>query len=440
MNSFKVFILVLGLSAVLNAQPEEYVLGPEYPQPGEAPPPPPEVEKVLPRLGAQSTYHSGYVIITGGLAYLPSNWPSDFNRIDSLHQNHAVAEVSAYVPFGDFVFNNDVPHADMHFPRAFHIAQNVDYMYSQIFVWGGGSDIIEKYDLISNAWEDVLPVGGDEPPVGRFGAASVSAYTDIFIFGGVQANGIAPTTLNIYDVATNQWRSHEPEITPQARYGASLNFVEGFLILFGGSDVETSTPLNDLWVFDLSSKEWTRANGTEEFDEARSFHGAVLHNEKLVIFLGESESYRDIIEFDFITGNWSTIHRNRNAAVPAIPTGFSYTSLQIVGDNSVLVFAGVRDTKSPVDMYSLQSEIWVLNLDTYKWSRVACYPSFVFDNYPNVCVAPSTDNCELCETCADYSEQRRTYIGKLKNKALLRDYSGILRQCPAVWKQTPLVI
>lgn len=427
-----VVVLLIGSSF---GQWEQPLLGPEYPQP-EQPIKIPKVESVLPRLGASAACSNSYSYVTGGLAFLPSNWPQSFNQISQLTKEHAVSELNVYnSETNQFELNSEgVHYPSMSNKRAFHISAAFE---NAIYVWGGGSDIVEKYDIVSGQWSDVFVSGW--APEATYGAGAEASNNQIFVFGGRTESGDLSNELASFDIDSEKWIKHEPSTLdePTGRYGASLNVYGQFIYVYGGVD-STGKTTSDLWAFDISSKVWTQmniySNETEEADNkiSRAFHASIIVEGFLVVYLGEntqSEDYFPIIAYDIAEDSWMPVgDAQKSRKIPPVKSGFAYCAGTI--------FGGVRNTGSPLDTYSLNAEVWSINDDQSSFQRKRCYPGFVWDDILNVCAQPADEQCQLCETCNDLSSHQRSYIQKLKNKALQKDYSGLLRQCPAIWRRT----
>jgi len=403
----------------------------------------PDVTSVLPRLGASSVSlkvdEEWRVYTTGGWAYLPSQWPAAFADCEALTETHAITEVTVYFPeTNQWKYSHEGVWGDLNNARAFHIVETFN---GSIFVWGGGSEILEVSSGDCTHWEEIS-VRGPEPNA-RFAASSEVVDTTLYIFGGVENDGVAPEDFIAFDFETNEWFTVNVTSmeTPPPRYGASLDHYEGVLVLYGGTDVTTGLPFNDLWFFSLDSREWYYYNASEFEVAGSTFHGSAVFENELFIFLGEGGVFwRDIWVFNFETGNWSISEKLNNVAVPPVRSGFSYALVGEAGAERVIVLGGVRDTKALVDTYALQAEAWSVDLYDLKWTRESCYPSYVFDEHAYVCVHPTEDDCESCESCTDMAPHRLQYVSKLKNKILNKDWTGVLRQCPAYWTKSELVL
>ncbi|MGV3505490.1 MAG: Kelch repeat-containing protein [Adhaeribacter sp.] len=220
-----------------------------------------------------------------------------------------------------------------------------------------------EYDPVTNNWRwltgakmygqpDVYGTQGlaapGNTPGARQGAASWQQNGKFYIFGGeAETYSTYYNDLWEYDPAVNTWTWIKGSSSanqggsygtqgvadganaPGARYYAQTWENNGQLYLFGGigNAAATTGNLNDLWVFDLTTKNWTWLKGSNAAGEAgvygtrgtadaANIPGARANtfgwtqDGKLYLFGGEEEYYSgkkkfgDLWEFDPATGNW----------------------------------------------------------------------------------------------------------------------------------------
>lgn len=449
------FVAVIGVFAQNYGSNMAERLGPEYPQPNVASPVP-SVDEVLPRLGAAAVDVAGKTYLTGGLAYLPNNWPAAFSNIDSLTQQHAVNEVNLYsVQTNRFQYTPASENGMTH-KRAFHIIQKIDE--ESFMVWGGGSSVVEGFHTSLGSFVEV-PVTGYQP-TSTYGASSALEYYDevVVVFGGQDASGTLSNDLNIFDPYVGEWYKIDIPAgadIPSPRYGASFSYFSqddstSIFVLYGGITDDGSIS-DEVWVLDLFAETWTQVNYdsykinnlvdfdmlTDDGSATRAFHRVLVFPQLLVVMLGESEGNAKFVlmYIDLSSGNSYSlaVEESSNNVYPPFMSGFASAYSDAAAQ--ITFFAGVRDTNSFIDTRSLNGEVYMFDVlsliygDFAGIQRVSCYPGFVFDDIINVCVQPTEEKCNMCDTCTDLSIHKKQYINKLKNKAIQRDYTGILRKC-----------
>ncbi|BAM80407.1 similar to hedgehog protein [Cyanidioschyzon merolae strain 10D] len=201
--------------------------------------------------------------------------------------------------------------------------------YGNLWLYGGwnfnsGYSDMWMYNVSSGEWTwvqgsnktNVSPTYGprgnsssSNTPGARYKTAAWVGLDDQFyLFGGSGANGSSYGDLWQYNPANNEWswvggsqepdpsgsygtfRQASPSNYPAGRYGAtSWRDLDGNFWLFGG-DGEIVRPgglLNDLWLYNVSSKEWTWMSG----DEKIGLNGAV-YGEKGVPSSSNTPGYR----------------------------------------------------------------------------------------------------------------------------------------------------
>lgn len=408
-------------------------LGPEYPQPG-TPVVIPKVEEVLPRLGAVAVSIDEVSYIFGGLAYLPNNWPAAFSNIHSLAQEYAVSELNAFDHFGNkFIYQSADGFEGMSNKRAFPIAERISA--TEFIVWGGGSENIEKFSSTSGKFVDVEVTGNE--PESTYGAASAFDLDEnVVVFGGMKADGDLSNEINVFNVLTSTWTAYNPSVAPSARYGSSLTFIgNNTFFLYGGV---TEEGLNgEFWIFNLGDGSWEQqfyntsilAENEEEADSARAFHVAVVNEDGIYFILGETNNKKSSLAFViFEYDAFVVVNVPSNYRFPPVRSGFAHSISY--EKSSIQIFGGVRDLNRFIETKSLNAEVYFIYLDEdSSVIRSKCYPGFVFDDIINVCALPTPQKCSLCETCTDLKSFKKGYVNNLKNKAIQKDYTGILQQC-----------
>ncbi|HEY8979613.1 MAG TPA: kelch repeat-containing protein [Streptomyces sp.] len=137
------------------------------------------------------------------------------------------------------------------------------------------------YDIDSNKWEEIIPNGSPEAPIGRCQVAAGASPIDgkLLIHGGERFDAESgffrwlPDTWQ-YDLATGQWSDITQTVTPSRQNWGSSVVMNNSLYLHGGEQPydrenppEGSTgcsapfpqnPTDHIWRFDLKDQVWTK--------------------------------------------------------------------------------------------------------------------------------------------------------------------------------------
>lgn len=194
-----------------------------------------------------------------------------------------------------------------------------------LYVWGGGSSYVERYDPNSNDWT-TLSTSGDEPTHAYLSCSTIVG-NNWYVFGGFEwgSGNVTSNDLFILDLNTRAWSSVSTPDGPSSRAGCSLDYIPALnvLALFGGiSDVIEQVGNADLWYFNLSDNTWTEKSFVDG-PQGRWGHASALSDSTLVITLGISEDYRDIWEWNFLTEEWIHTPKLSHHATPAPKVGFT---------------------------------------------------------------------------------------------------------------------
>lgn len=78
--------------------------------------------------------------------------------------------------------------------------------------------------------------------------------------------------------------------------------------MFGGQE-DDNKKLNDMWCFDIASSKWSQVTDSDYKPTPRSGHSTVVHGSKMYIFGGILEltkELNDLVVFDFTTKQFSS--------------------------------------------------------------------------------------------------------------------------------------
>lgn len=172
-------------------------------------------------------------------------------------------------------------------------------------------------------------------------------------------------------VAVAEHQNVEPP-SPRAIFTMVASTInEDELIFFGGERYtgDRAAFFNDLYVYNVEKKTWTRYDSPNR-PPPRSSHAAAVHRNMMYVFGGEFSNpslsqyrhYRDLWRLDLTDMSWERID------IRGGPIARSGHRMCVV-DNKLLVFGGFYDTgfenKYLNDLYCID-----LSLDELKWTKV----------------------------------------------------------------------
>nr|KYP39067.1 Serine/threonine-protein phosphatase BSL2 [Cajanus cajan] len=124
----------------------------------------------------------------------------------------------------------------------------------------GATADVHCYDVITNKWSRITPIG--EPPTPRAAHVATAVGTMVVIQGGIGPAGLSAEDLHVLDLTQQRPRWHRvgvPGPGPGPRYGHVMALVgQRYLMAIGGNDGKR--PLADVWALDTAAKpyEWRK--------------------------------------------------------------------------------------------------------------------------------------------------------------------------------------
>ncbi|OAE19355.1 hypothetical protein AXG93_2451s1000 [Marchantia polymorpha subsp. ruderalis] len=124
----------------------------------------------------------------------------------------------------------------------------------------GATADVHCYDVQSNKWARLTPVG--DPPSPRAAHAATAVGTMVVIQGGIGPAGLSTDDLHVLDLTQARPRWHRVVVQgpgPGPRYGHVMSLVaQRFLLSISGNDGKR--PLADVWALDTAAKpyEWRK--------------------------------------------------------------------------------------------------------------------------------------------------------------------------------------
>lgn len=220
-------------------------------------------------------------------------------------------------------------------------------------------------------WTQVKSSGASPSP--RSGAASVIVDAHMYIFGGYGGGGRLDD-FHCFDLENTRWSRIEPSsgLTPGMRENNGLIEFQGKLYLFGGYNGQQW--LNDLFSFDLITKEWHNVDQSGQPPASRFGYVSVVHNNFFIVFGGYDGStwLNDMHQYDFETWSWSAVHAT--GQIPSIRSCPSWCK----ESDSVFVFGGYDGVQRMNDLFEC-------NLETHTWRQLACGGAVPSPRYFHAC-------------------------------------------------------
>jgi DNA-binding CsgD family transcriptional regulator len=219
----------------------------------------------------------------------------------------------------------------------------------------GVTGAVEIFDPASNTWK----TGAAKPvPVANIGAALVNGR--VYVPGGLTAGRVATNVLEIYDPAADAWQTGAP--MPEARFGYALAVWANRLYLFGGSDGQHYTA--QTLIYDVGANTWTTGAA---LPTPRAWAAAGTVQNQLLVVGGydETREYDLCDRYDALLGSWA----------PCAPLDLARGGLgaAILLDRLYVFGGGWTRVLAFSERYDLQTDTWA-RFDTPltgEWRNVA---------------------------------------------------------------------
>ena len=228
------------------------------------------------------------------------------------------------------------------------------------------------------SWSPLSAADGAVPRVSGHTSATITAdgtksSASVLLFGGLTGAAGSPTTNDLwqFDCQSDKWiklldNNKSLSSCPRRRmYAASATLGRKFYI-FGGWDPGMPGSggefLDDIWSFDLVSKQWSEEMAKLPFPVSR--HAAVTMGNRVII-----HTFRGVLIFDDKDGG-TIIYEQPTAPCNngdgASPESLSMCAMAALGDDKVVLFGG-SDKKQQIS-----SELFVLDTKDWTWTKLVC--------------------------------------------------------------------
>jgi hypothetical protein len=189
--------------------------------------------------------------------------------------------------------------------------------------------------------------------VGRNKAAATAMGGDVFIWGGADAIGTIFDTGAIYSPASDSWTPVVKDAnTPTPRILATALWTGRLVIVFGGTDVASTTSLNNGAAYDPAAKAWTQLPAAIN---RRSAASAFWDGQRALFCGGTNSSGAAVAGCDrFNLTTWTTSnYKGDPGAIAAPAAAFDGATLYLEGG---LVGNAVQDG---VASYTSRTDSWL---------------------------------------------------------------------------------
>ncbi|CAI9768594.1 unnamed protein product [Fraxinus pennsylvanica] len=152
----------------------------------------------------------------------------------------------------------------------------------------GATADVHSYDVLTNKWSRVTPVG--EPPSPRAAHVATAVGTMVVIQGGIGPAGLSAEDLHVLDLTQQRPRWHRVVVQgpgPGPRYGHVMALVgQRYLMAIGGNDGKRA--LADVWALDTAAKpyEWRKLEPEGEGPPPCMYATASARSDGLLLLCG----------------------------------------------------------------------------------------------------------------------------------------------------------
>ncbi|CAO2840914.1 unnamed protein product [Amaranthus hypochondriacus] len=152
----------------------------------------------------------------------------------------------------------------------------------------GATADVHCYDVTSNKWSRITPIG--DPPTPRAAHVATAVGTMVVIQGGIGPAGLSAEDLHVLDLTQQRPRWHRVVVQgpgPGPRYGHVMALVgQRYLMCIGGNDGKR--PLADVWALDTAAKpyEWRKLEPEGEGPPPCMYATASARSDGLLLLCG----------------------------------------------------------------------------------------------------------------------------------------------------------
>eukprot|EP00761_Pharyngomonas_kirbyi_P012003 gb/GECH01012030.1/.p1 GENE.gb/GECH01012030.1/~~gb/GECH01012030.1/.p1 ORF type:complete len:328 (+),score=83.35 gb/GECH01012030.1/:1-984(+) len=241
----------------------------------------------------------------------------------------------------------------------------------ELYIFGGRSNEKEdlesfySFDCKNKTWQEIK-TSSSKKPCGRSYHAMTSSDTSVFVFGGCSGQSGEIQRLNDlwkFDIESKEWVELPSKgSVPSSRGGALLVSLGGNTVyLYAGF---LGHELDDMYCYDLETMEWKTVEQKNQPIPRSVCAGGALDHHRIIVFGGESapsahghegagEYVNDVIIFDTRSGCWKHENFNAENQQPS-PRAWFDGSVTPEGDRFI-IFGGFEGN-------TRLNDLWVLNI------------------------------------------------------------------------------
>lgn len=182
----------------------------------------------------------------------------------------------------------------------------------------------------------------------------------------------------LYDYNTNNWEEIKTELKPLGRDAhAFCPLNDSLFLLFGGRSSGFNI-LNDSWIFNINTLEWTQLE-IENPPPARYHHDMVnIDENKALLFggMGQTNHMNDTWIFNLDSMNFTELKFDilKDGPLPHRRENVRMTS---IGNKKIMLYGGWA--------YKVMNDVWIFDLNTGKWERLESNPDFEKKDFHSMC-------------------------------------------------------
>ncbi|KAJ6542737.1 galactose oxidase [Mycena capillaripes] len=184
--------------------------------------------------------------------------------------------------------------------------------------------------------------------------------TTAWLFGGCDDKECSKDIF-CFDTETMQWsRPDTIGETPPPSRAHTATLVDRKIVVYGGG--QGSTYYDSIYVLDTVTRRWSRPNVTGPKPPPRRAHTGVLYHGKIYMFGGGNgmTALNDVWTLD--VSNIAKMRWEELQTIGRKPSHRGYHTANLIGN--VMIVVGGSDGK---DCFN---DIWCLNLDTLRWTKL----------------------------------------------------------------------
>ena len=185
-------------------------------------------------------------------------------------------------------------------------------------------DSLDIYDIATNQWTTGAPL-----PKALYGSVAETVNGKLYVMGGSDNTGGAYISTNyVYDPTSDTWASMAEIGGNVERAGSGV--IDGKIYIFGGINDAQAGPSDTTWVYDPVTDDWTKA---APLLQARAGNGGTVMGGKLYAFGGfDLKEYKNAIEvYDPVTNVWSALPLLLNKRASGIKASAVGTAIYVIG-------------------------------------------------------------------------------------------------------------